>query len=69
MQQKIIDVLDTADGVHIVDVYKRQVILTGGIVTRASASIEGLLGADLLQKIHTDIALSLIHISVPWFIT
>lgn len=32
------------------------VILTGGIVTSASASIEGLLGADLLKKIHTDIA-------------
>ena len=28
------------------------VILTGGIVTSASASIEGLLGADLLKKIH-----------------
>ena len=33
-----------------------QIILTGGIVTSASASIEGLLGADLLKKIHTDIA-------------
>ena len=33
------------------------VILTGGIVTSASASIEGLLGEDLLKKIHTDIAL------------
>lgn len=32
------------------------VILTGGIVTSASSSIEGLLGVDLLQKIHTDIA-------------
>ena len=32
------------------------VILTGGIVTSASASIEGLLGEDLLKKIHTDIA-------------
>lgn len=32
------------------------VILTGGIVTSASASIEGLLGQDLLKKIHTDIA-------------
>lgn len=32
------------------------VILTGGIVTSASSSIEGLLGEDLLQKIHTDIA-------------
>lgn len=32
------------------------VILTGGIVTSASSSIEGLLGADLLGKIHTDIA-------------
>ncbi len=32
------------------------VILTGGIVTSASAAIEGLLGADLLKKIHTDIA-------------
>lgn len=32
------------------------VILTGGIVTSASASIEGLLGVDLLKKIHTDIA-------------
>lgn len=32
------------------------VILTGGIVTSASSSIEGLLGEDLLRKIHTDIA-------------
>ena len=32
------------------------VILTGGIVTSASSSIEGLLGQDLLKKIHTDIA-------------
>ena len=32
------------------------VILTGGIVTSASSSIEGLLGVDLLLKIHTDIA-------------
>ena len=32
------------------------VILTGGIVTSASSSIEGLLGEDLLKKIHTDIA-------------
>lgn len=32
------------------------VILTGGIVTSASSSIEGLLGEDLLLKIHTDIA-------------
>ena len=31
-------------------------ILTGGIVTSASSSIEGLLGEDLLRKIHTDIA-------------
>ena len=31
------------------------VILTGGIVTSASSSIEGLLGEDLLKKIHTDI--------------
>ena len=31
-------------------------ILTGGIVTSASSSIEGLLGEDLLNKIHTDIA-------------
>ena len=32
------------------------VILTGGIVTSVSSSIEGLLGEDLLKKIHTDIA-------------
>ena len=32
------------------------VILTGGIVTSVSSSIEGLLGEDLLTKIHTDIA-------------
>ena len=32
------------------------VIMTGGIVTSASSSIEGLLGADLLKKLHTDIA-------------
>lgn len=32
------------------------VILTGGIITSASSSIEGLLGEDLLKKIHTDIA-------------
>ena len=32
------------------------VILTGGIVTSASSSIEGLLGQDMLRKIHTDIA-------------
>lgn len=32
------------------------VIMTGGIVTSASSSIEGLLGADLLKQIHTDIA-------------
>lgn len=32
------------------------VIMTGGIVTSTSSSIEGLLGADLLKKIHTDIA-------------
>ena len=30
------------------------VILTGGIVTSVSSSIEGLLGEDLLTKIHTD---------------
>ena len=30
--------------------------MTGGIVTSASSSIEGLLGADLLKKLHTDIA-------------
>lgn len=32
------------------------VILTGGIVTSVSSSIEGLVGEDLLTKIHTDIA-------------
>lgn len=32
------------------------VIMTGGIVTSTSSSIEGLLGADLLKKLHTDIA-------------
>lgn len=32
------------------------VILVGGIVTRQSASIEGLLGKDLLSRLHMDIA-------------
>lgn len=32
------------------------VILAGGIVTQQSASIEGLLGLDLLTRIHADIA-------------
>ena len=48
------------NGIHLAlglkDVPGITVILTGGIVTSASASIEGLLGEDLLKKIHTDIA-------------
>ena len=43
------------------------VILTGGIVTSVSSSIEGLLGEDLLKKIHTDTLGAVNHRAVYLF--